>query len=290
MGSKKALNCFLVHIKNLVSPISIFIFSLLCQHFLIGFETKPWLEAPFEIYSTSSFLYRKYPSVNGGYNPKNYHSNDRFYKQDFNVGFSSDIDVGAFIEFADTRKQKLGTQAVGIQGRYQWLDDICGDLLATTTSFSVSYASTRSLKDVSCPYSGPWNFLLGQSIGKEFSYSERGFYSTYLFLGVGQATIGMPWIFALANFKNVFCKIHSIETFAEGYFGFGKRKKVDVSEFYGWGRIFHQSVDLGLRYTCYFSEIWGHLSFSYAYRVFSKNYPEHANSFDITYQIPFSLF
>ena len=66
MSCKKALGCFLFRLEMLVSPFFIFGLSFLSHFFLTGFETQPWLEAPFEIYSTSSFLYRKYISPDIG--------------------------------------------------------------------------------------------------------------------------------------------------------------------------------------------------------------------------------
>ena len=256
---------------------------------LHAFQTQPWMGSFLELKFTPSFMYRKYPSVNGAYNPTSYSSNDRFTNLNLELPLASwDIEFG--IEFADTRKQSLGTQSAGAQLRYQWLDDISGAPFSFTSGLNIRWASKRSLQDVSCPYHAEWNFEVGNAIGKEFDQLENWLFRTYGFLGVGQANQGRPWVRGVISCEAFLNKMHRLEIMAEGYFGFGKTRRVNVDDFKGYANIFHQSIDVGAGYYYTISQIWGTISLHYCYRVFAKDFPAHANTFMIAYDFPFSIF
>ncbi len=255
-----------------------------------GFSINPWVDSFLNFDLDASFLYRKYNKVNGGYNPSSYSSNDRFTQLDVKGVVYPDVELEFLVEFADTRKQRLGTQSAGFQGRYQFLDDRRGDFLAWTSSFNIRYVSARSLQDVSCPYHSRLNFELGQSIGKEFDFSEVYSLNPYTFFSIGQGIKGLPWIRSITAFEFLIKQLHTIAPFVDGYFGFGKTHKVNISSFFGYGTIFHQSVDVGFYYRFDFSKIWGSFSLYYAYRAYAKNYPSGANTFILYYKFPFSVF
>ncbi len=257
---------------------------------LQAFEKKPWMGDFLQFEFSPSFTYRKYPSVNRAYNPKKYSSNDRFTNLDLKVAFLPSCDLEMGIEFADTKKQSLGTQSAGIQLRYQWLDDIPGDIISFTSGLNVRWVSTRSLQDVSCPYHYTWNFEVVNAIGKEFIPSEDLLLRTYGFIGIGQAITGMPWVRGSLSLEAYYQRAHHFQLFGESYFGFGKQRVIDIDKFYGYAKVFHQSIDVGAIYTYTVSEIWGKVFIGYTYRVLAKAFPAHANTFTIGYNFPFSLF
>lgn len=256
---------------------------------LEAFQTQPWMGNFLELHFIPSFIYRKYPSVNGAYNPTSYSSNDRFTNLDLEVALDA-WDVELCVEFADTRRQSLGTQSSGMQVRYQWLDDISGSAFSFVSGLNIRWASKRSLKDVSCPYHAEWNFEIGNAIGKEFDQIEDWLFRTYGFLGVGQANKGRPWVRGVVSCEAHFNKKHRLEFLGEGYFGFGKTRSVNIDHFRGYANIFHQSIDVGAGYYYTISQIWGTASLHYSYRVFAKDFPAHANTFMIAYNFPFSIF
>jgi hypothetical protein len=254
-----------------------------------AFQTRPWLGDFLEFHFVPSFMYRKYPSVNGAYDPSSYSSNDRFTNLNLDVSLCSwDLELG--VEFADTRKQSLGTQSAGMQMRYQWLDDVGGPPLSFVSGLNIRWVSKRSLQDVSCPYHAEWNFEIGNALGKEFHPSENCLMTVYGFLGVGQANEGRPWIRGIVSWEAEFSIHHKLELGAEGYFGFGNTRRVNIDHFKGYANIFHQSVDVGIGYYYKINQMWGTLSLHYSYRVFAKDFPSHANTFMIAYNFPFSLF
>lgn len=266
---------------------------ILCITFFSGalqaFETQPWMGNFLELRFIPSFIYRKYPSVNGAYNPTSYSSNDRFTNLNLELPLDSwGLEFG--IEFADTRKQSLGTQSSGMQLRYQWLDDISGGAFSFTSGLNVRWVSKRSLQDVSCPYHAEWNFEIGNAIGKEFDQIENWLFRTYGFLGVGQAVRGRPWVRGVISCEALLNETHRLELMGEGYFGFGKTRRVNIEDFKGYANIFHQSIDVGASYYYRISQIWGTISLHYTYRIFAKDFPAHANTYMIAYSFPFSIF
>lgn len=254
-----------------------------------AFETRPWIGEFLEFQFTPSFTYRHYPSVEGAYNPSSYSSHDRFTNLDLSLGLEP-WEAEVCVEFADTRRQSLGTQSAGMQVRYQWMNDITGGMLSFTSALNIRWASRRSLKDVSCPYHNEWNFELGNSLGKEFVLGESSFFRPYAFLGVGQANKGRPWIRSIVCLQTVLKEKHQLAVLGDGYFGFGKSRRVNVDDFRGYANIFHQSIDVGVQYDYKISSIWGMISLFYSYRVFAKDFPAHANTFRIAYDFPFSFF
>ena len=99
---------------------------------IFGFEQSPWLGNFLEFHLIPSFTYRYYPSVNRGFNPNSYSSNDKFTKLEVGTSFLPSWDAQVGVEFAATRRQTLGTQSGALQVRYQWYNDIGGDFLSWT--------------------------------------------------------------------------------------------------------------------------------------------------------------
>lgn len=255
-----------------------------------GFKKDPWVDQFLQFRFEPSFLYRKYPFVSGGINPSSYSSNDRFTQIKMGGVVLPDADLELLIEFADTAKQRLGTQSIGGQLAYQLLDDYTGSLFSYTPSVNIRFVSSRSLKDVSCIYHYSWNFEVGQALGKEWSLNESWIFKPYIYLSVGQANKGSPWISSYIHLEGFYNQKHSLAVLCFGYFGFGKYHLVNIDAFNGYAQIYHQSVDLGLQYQYFISQVYGSVTLSYAYRVFAKNFPSNANSFELRYNLPFSFF
>lgn len=273
-----------------MKKILIAILSFYAVSVYSDFIQSPWLGNFLEFHFRPSFKYRHYNDVSRGFNPEDYSSSDRFTNFDLAVAFLPDWDFQAGIEFADTRKQSFGTQSAAIQARYQWLNDISGDPVSLTTGLQIRWVSHRSLKDVSCVYSSDWNFELINSIGKEFPNVYSWNFRTFATLGIGQGNNGRPYLNSILAFIGAFRYHHRLKVFADSYFGFGHERFIDVSKFDGYGRVFHQSIDLGLGYYYFISQSWGTIAVNYSYRVFAKAFPSRANTFIIKYDFPFSFF
>jgi hypothetical protein len=266
-----------------------FLFLLFFPLALVAFEMDPWFTPLAEFQLRAAYSYRYYPSVDRAVNPTSYSSHDHI--GDINLGVSPhpNWDVQAELNVAKTDRLSFGIQRVGLQGRYLWLNDVAGDPVSLTTGLSLFFVPTRNMDDVSSPYHAQGNAELGMAVGKEIDHVFDWICRFYAFLGAGIANRGSPWLRPLLSCQFQCRNTHRLQLFAEGYFGLGNRKQVNIRQFTGYAKLRHQSIDMGLNYTYHF-DIWGDLSLQYAYRVFAKSFPEKASTFMIKYCLPFSIF
>lgn len=267
-----------------------FLFGLLLLSSpVFALETKPWLGNKYAFDFESLFVYSRFRKVEGAEKQLKGVSND--YNLFLDLGFTpySDFDVRAEMEFAKTPRMNFNWRSVALQGRYQWLDDITGDPVSLTTGINFRGVSAHSLRDVSCPYAASANFELTLSVGKEWSTDGVWARRTYGYVNLGMANEGYPWTQQLLTYQFNWQDTHALFLYADGYAGFGGKQHINVHHFNGWGKIQHQSIDLGFAYRYKFP-LWGTLTFSYAYRVFAHNFPERVNFLGVEYHLPFSLF
>lgn len=252
-------------------------------------ETQPWLGNKYEFDFETAFIYSRWRTVEGAATQLGGVSNN--YDLFLDLGFTpeANCDFRAELEFADTRQMNFNWRSVAIQGRYQWLDDISGDVVSLTTGLNLRGVPDRALRDVACPYASNANLEFTASVGKEWSTDGAWKMRTYGYATIGMANKGYPWTHEMAVFQYNWKNTHALFLYALGYFGFGNEQHVHVHHFDGWGNVQHQSIDLGFTYRYKFN-VWGTLSLFYAYRVFAHNYPEHVNFVGVAYRIPFSLF
>lgn len=270
--------------------------SVLCiSASLQALKMEPWLGNVWEFEFDASYLYSRFHNVSNAVPQLTSPSNNNFVFFDLGVTplFGIDSlptwDFQAEIEFAATPRQNFGFQSGALQARKQWLDDIMGDPVSFMTGIIARGVSHKSLRDVSCPYHSYANFELNGCIGKEWDSGADWLFRTFGFLGLGTASRGYPWIRAHLEFQGNAHDIVEYRLFAEGYFGLGNKRDVHTEAFFGWAKIHHQSIDLGLGIR-YLLDVWGWLEIDYAYRVYAYSFPEHVNFAMISYHLPFSLF
>lgn len=243
-------------------------FPFLCY----GIDTKPWLGNLYEFVWDTSYLYQGYPKVAEGSSLRKYSSDDFFLSTSLSNTFSEGS-ASAELEIvaANTRKQR-GIDHFSLAGRYSLLDDIAGDSVSLVTGLSLSVCTPKALKDISSFHHGRGEAELYLSLGSEL---ER---STYLWLtrwwavtAVGIADRGSSWLRANGAYEFRLGTFHEFRVFMDTLWGLGHHK-LRVCDFDGYGNIQHQSIDLGFRYT-YLIEFFGHCSFEYSYRPYSRNFP-----------------
>lgn len=251
-------------------------------------DTKPWFGEVYEFSFEGTYAFSRFSRVEGASTQLTHPINSQSVFADF--GFTSNASTDLQVEGELGRTTDIGWtfRSAAVQARYRLLDDIAGDPLTLTFGLIFRGAAPHMLTDVSTPYAAELNTEVTCSLGKEWSSQGCWTIHTYGFATLGQANSGYPWTRELLVWKYNLNDIHRFTAFAEGYFGFGNRHHVDVKHFRGWGKYQHQSIDLGLSYG-YKIGLYGVITASYAHRVFAHNYPEHANSFTLSYHLPFSL-
>lgn len=261
----------------LIMPKLVVKFKLLVLFFLVSIcqasatEYQPWLGNVYEFELRSSLMYQDYTWLSTGSHLKKYSSNDVFLNASLGGALPSGFGLEAEITQARTRHQKGDIDQFKATGRYVWQDDIAGDPLSVTPGLSLIYALPYSLKDVSSFHHGRAEAELFLSIGKETPVETMWGSRWWSMLGIGMADRGFPWIrFDLSYEKRLWDR-HEMQLFMYSLWGTG-RKRLHLDDFDGYGRIQHQSVDIGLRYT-YLLEFFGNVSLEYSYRVHGRNFP-----------------
>jgi len=261
---------------------------IFCPLALFGFVVDPWYTPLAEFQLRPSYTYRTYPNVNRAQNPSHYSSDDHLLDLNLGVQVWENWDVQLEADFSDTRKLDFGTQLVGAQLRYLFLNDVAGDPISLSVGGQFFYVPTRNMRDPSSPYHAQGNAELGVAVGKEIAESYDWLFRFYGFLGVGMANRGSPWVRPLVSAAFNLKGCHQFRAFSEGYFGFGYRHHVDITRLNGYGKIFHQSIDIGASYR-YLFRIWGSIGVQYTYRLYAKAFPERVQQFLIEYRFPFSI-
>ncbi len=253
-------------------------------------EVKPWLGNEWEFQFDTAYTYSRYPNVQDGHPALRSPSNDQLLTFDLGVvAPTPNWDFQLEAEIANTPRQSWGVRSGAVQARYQWLDDILGDPVSLTIGANLRVVAHHSLRDVSCPYHSYVNGEINGAVGKEWSKQAFWRWRAFAFAGVGMANRGSPWTRALISFMGNQEDRHQYAVFAIGYWGFGTQREVMTRDFDGYGKIHHQSIDLGLGYR-YLLDFWGSFTFSYAYRLYARSFPERVNFFTLAYELPFSPF
>jgi len=253
-------------------------------------EIDPWLGNLWEVKLTPSYTYSRYKEVENGHPQLKTSSSDHLISTGFGVTFSPTWALDIDAEFVDTPRQSMGYRSLGYQLRYEWSNDIAGDWSTLTTGFNVRGVSRHSLKDVSCPYHSDINFELTGVLGKEWSRGGPDWkVRAFGFAALGIANHGSPWMRFVFSLEGNEWNKHRLRLFLLGYFGLGSIQQVDTRDFCGYAFIHHQSLDGGVRYTYTFN-IWGHLDFAYARRLYAHTFPKNVNSFTFSYTLPFCFF
>lgn len=236
---------------------------------------QPWLGNIYEFELRPSVMYQNYSHLSSGSHSNKYSSNDFF----LNGSVANALETwGVELEAtgAWTRKQNGDLDQLKLTGRYIWSDDIAGDALSVATGLSYTQAFTDSLKDVSSFHHGRCEGELFVSIGKEYSLDACWNSRWWSILGIGSSVArGSPWIRFNIAYEKCWQDKHEMRAFVHSLWGLGE-KRLHLSHFEGYGSVQHQSIDLGLRYTCLI-DFFGSASLQYSYRVHARNFPESAH-------------
>ena len=255
---------------------------------LIAFEYQPWFGKLLEFQWRSSYLWSHYHDVDQGFNPTTYSSTDQWLTTGFGISPLPTWDIQIESNFADTKRHSWAYLSTGAYVRSLLLDDVAGDPISWTIGVLLRSVNGHFLNDVSIPYHAHLNLELNTAIGRELDSLYDWAFRFWGLFGAGIGNRGAPWLSAMLNLETNIVDTHRFKLFADGYFGLGSQQGINIDQFNSYANISHQSVDLGLMYRYHF-ELWGALSASYAYRVFARNYPEHAHTISIEYRLPFSL-
>lgn len=270
--------------KGLIRNIIIIFFTTP----LLALKNDPWIPSLFEFNGQIGYAYSYFPSVANTVSSENYSSFVNELGLELNGSVTPNLFLEVEVEFDNSRKVDFNLLSVAPAVKYQCLNDLTGDAVALLVGTYFRYVPSNRLVDVATPYSGEYNFDFLASIGKEFDNNKNFVGNAYAMFDVGIATVGMPWILADILAEAVFKKNNYFRLGVDGFFGFGDQKEVDVNNFRGYAKIYHQSLNVKVGYGYKFP-VWGEISFLYKRRVIAIAYPSDLDYFGIQYNVSFSF-
>ncbi len=262
---------------------------LLFYSSLASLEVRPWFGDAWEFYFNTSYTYSSYSRVQDSIPSSRYKSCDQIVTLDLSV---SPLESWAFeleLETARTRAHSWTPRSIGSQAGYLWLNDLVGDPVSLVLGLNVRYVTHAGLHDVSFPYHASLQGETFISVGKEWAQGPDWVYHAFIWGALGSGTRGSPWVHALAGFESNKAGFHTFGFFIDALAGCGHHEQVPLHHFPGYGGIRHRSLDIKAQYAIDF-DIWGRFDLAYSYRVYARSFPEHLQSFTLSYELPFSFF
>ena len=255
---------------------------------LAALKNDPWIPPPFEFITNTKYNFSYFSNVANAINPENYSSYVNNLTFELSLSPTPELFIETELEFDGSRKVDFNLLSVAPAIKYQLLNDLTGDQVALLMGTYFRYVPQNRLTDVATPYSGEFNFDFFVSVGKEMSKNEKLIGNAYAMLDVGIATVGAPWILADIMGEAIYKERNRFKIGIDGFFGFGDQTTVNIDDFNGYAKIYHQSLDIKVGYGYRFP-VWGELSFLYKRRVAATAYPEYYDFFGVEYQVGFSF-
>ncbi len=269
------------------SFIRLSVWALLLTAPLFSLEEKPWFGDLYEMEGGIHYAYSSFDKVNGSHPSLHRTWRDHLLSLNLGARLLENWSFEAQIQLDATTERSFGYSNIALQARYLWLDDIAGDRVSLSTGLILRETTKKSLHQLSTPYHGQVGAELHAAVGKEWL---QGSWINHL-SGFGAFGIGSrssSWMRTNLYYSKNYCNRVEACLFLLGFFGFGSQQSVFLDSFKGWGQIAHRSLDLGIGLRRFFYP-WGALSFDYAYRLYAHSYPQGANFFIFSYELPFSV-
>lgn len=264
------------------------LFTFVYVRHIFSLEIEPWLHAPWNFHSGADLSASIFSSVENGFNPTDYDSNNILTNVYLIVPFTQNMDIGGDVQFQRSSKKSFGLESFSFDFRKQLLNDITGDLVSFTIGSNFRYVCNDRLKDVAVPYHNIFNLEIFCSIGKEFTKEFEWYLKTFAFFDIGQANKGYPWFNGIFSIAQKFHHNSVFTVMLDYYVGFGLNKSIDIGQFNGYANISHKSLDISVSYS-YLFDLWGSLSLMYLYRPYARSFPEYLNKIQLSYDLPFSF-
>lgn len=256
---------------------------------LFSMEERPWFGNLYEVEIDASYAYSFFHKVNRGKPSLRKTWQDHLATLNIGSRIEENWSFEAEIQGDAASRRSFGYSSIALQGRYLCLDDVVGDAISMAIGMTLRQTSKTSLHQLSTPYHAPFTAELHSAFGKEWVNQSHWIQRLFVFGAFGKGNRGASWWRADCVYLNTHCDRVEWSLFLLGYFGCGNKQSVPTSHFHGWSQIAHSSLDFGMSLRFFFIP-WGSCKFAYVRRLYAHCYPERANFFIASYELPFSLF
>lgn len=198
------------------------------------------------------------------------------------------LDTSAEVELdlARTQSHHFGFDAFKAAVRHAWLNDLAGDIVSVGTGMSASVSTSSRVADLSSHNHGVTELEMNSAIGKEFGYSDSGFYRVWAAGFVGIANKGSPWIGVECQFEKVIRDCHFIALFFQAEKGTSSNKL--CAHFHRWASVGYEFQEIGARYS--FKEYsLGTVYAQVVKRIHARYCPDNSWSIQVGVMVPFSV-
>lgn len=257
---------------------------------LVGWSTvtEPWFpEKSVELQARADFLFQAFNTVQSGHGDFSYRARDSFLDLS---ALGSLEGYGAELEaiFSDTKDHSFYPDSFRLTGRYQIYNDSVDGPVSLMAGITAIIPTTAGLDDISSFHHGHFEAELHLAVGKENICYDRWTSRYWAVVALGCATDeGSPWVRADAHYESRWDESLALEAFVRSLWGCGGNA-VRRHDFEGYGSIDHRSVDVGAGLS-YLTECDFTISLGYAYRVYARNFPQHASLVTLDLLYPFAL-
>lgn len=262
--------------------------SLLLYPFLIcGIDYEPWYTPDIMVQPRIDVRYQTFSRVTTPHGGIFTNSRDWFLTPSVGLaafGLSGDIST----TIAKTRKQNFCVDEVVLSVRKLLMDDVVGDPFSLSIGITGIKAFKHSVHDLSSFHHGKIEGEMHVAVGKETLCGSVWQTHTWAMFGVGCADAGWVWLRGNLGWEKNWWDRHQAGVFVETLWGMGHKDLSPHKEFKGYGKIRHESVDLGMNYSYQF-DFGGIISLAYSYRVFAHNFPSNASNIYLQFVYPMSV-
>lgn len=254
---------------------------------LYGIQREPFLPAPYTFEFKNTYAYQYIPSIDQAINPIDYHSHNNFYFCALSGSFVEDQAMFLEIGANATSQSSFNFLQTTFEYRLALLNELVGDPLSVQIAPVISFVPTYRIKDVNTPYQNILNLSAIFSFGKE--YDANGDWIAKIFAAIeGGISSGLgPFFVADVEILTKFFESYLLKLSLQELVGFSKKSVVNVSNFDGWSKISHQSLQVMGSFSYIFG-FYGNLELLYGYRIYAKSYFQNDSTFLISYTYPFS--
>lgn len=249
--------------------------------FIGAHDLSPWMKNELEMRSYAEYTFQSFDRVETFCKNKKYCARDHF----LSLGLGSSIfqwSGNVEIVGAKTKRQDYNIDNLNLSLTKHVYSDVIGDPFALAMGVKVIQAFKNSLHDVSSFHHGQFEVEFHLSAGKECSPSSYWLNRYWVLGAVGQADRGYPWLRGAFVLEKQWWPKHRMTFLTEVLVGTGK-KEINICNFVGYGPIAHRSIDVTIQYH-YLMDCALELAISYAYRPYSRNFPENAQIFTVAVQ------
>lgn len=191
------------------------------------------------------------------------------------------------IDLAKTHKESYGFEALTFGSRYNLLNDLVGDPVSLTAGLAFTLSTAHRIKDLSSTENGIFQTKLNIACGREFDYSDSGYWHLWANGYLGAASSGSPWLGAELHIERAIVDTHYFDLFLQAEKGLSPHKLHNLCSFQGYSKIGYQYEEISLKYS-YKKVALGSCFLQVTKRLHARYCPTDSWSVMLGVDIPFS--